>query len=179
MTKPPTPVQQKFIVHWGELGTRWGINRTVAQIYAILYITGEVLAADEIVEALGVARSNVSTSLRELQGWGVIRVVHRIGDRRDHFESIHDVWEMFRVIVEERRKREIEPIVAILWECQKQAAADPGTEQVSLKRLTELLSFFELTSAWYEQIRRVPTNVGIQIMKQGDRVVKLLLRIPD
>src|ERR1700739_1947938 len=97
-----TPVQQKFILHWGEMGTRWGINRTVAQIHALLFISARPLAADEIVEALAVARSNVSTSLRELQGWGIVRVVHVIGDRRDHFESLRDVFEMFRIIVEQR-----------------------------------------------------------------------------
>src|SRR5262245_1872067 len=101
-----TAVQQRFILHWGEMGTRWGINRTVAQIHALLFLSPRPLNAEEIATTLGVARSNVSTSLRELQGWGIVRVAHLLGDRRDHFESMKDVWEMFRLIVDERRKRE-------------------------------------------------------------------------
>src|ERR671918_2179719 len=96
-------VQQKFILHWGEMGTRWGINRTVAQIHALLYISSHPLHAEEIAETLSIARSNVSTSLRELQGWRIVKVVHLLGDRRDHFESMKDVWEMFRIILDERK----------------------------------------------------------------------------
>src|SRR5918995_2827107 len=99
-----TPIQQKFIVHWGEMGTRWGINRTVAQVHALLFLSPRPLNAEEIATTLGVARSNVSTSLRELQGWHIVRVTHILGDRRDHFESMKDVWEMFRVIVEQRKR---------------------------------------------------------------------------
>jgi DNA-binding transcriptional regulator GbsR (MarR family) len=171
--KALTPVQEKFILHWGEMGTRWGINRTVAQIHALLYITNEALPADEIVQLLDVARSNVSTSLRELQGWGIVRVVHKIGDRRDHFESMHDVWEMFRVIVEERRKREIEPTLAILRECHEQAVSE-SSDAFTRKRLGELLEFFEVCSGWYEQMRRIPTKAGIQLLKQGNRILKVL-----
>src|SRR5689334_17871086 len=95
-----TPIQRRFVVTWGEMGAKWGINRTVAQIHALLYLSPRPLQAEEIATTLGVARSNVSTSLRELQGWGIVRVVHILGDRRDHFESMKDVWEMFRIIVE-------------------------------------------------------------------------------
>ena len=101
------PVNQKFILHWGEMGTRWGINRTVAQIHALLFLSEKPLPADEIAQTLGIARSNVSTSLRELQNWGIVRIVHVLGDRRDHFESMKDVFAMFRVIARERKKREI------------------------------------------------------------------------
>src|SRR5580693_8258054 len=114
---PLTPVQQKFILHWGEMGTRWGINRTVAQIHALLYISPKPLHAEEIVEALSVARSNVSTSLKELQGWGIVKMVHVLGDKRDHFESMKDVWEMFRVVLDERKRREIDPTLGMLREC--------------------------------------------------------------
>src|SRR5687767_731583 len=110
-------IQQKFILHWGEMGTRWGINRTVAQIHALLFLSPEPLHAEEIAETLGVARSNVSTSLRELQGWGIVRVVHQLGDRRDHFESLKDVWELFQVIADQRKRREIDPTMALLREC--------------------------------------------------------------
>src|SRR5688572_31282026 len=101
-----TAVQEKFILHWGEMGARWGINRTVAQIHALLFLSPKPLNAEEIAEALTVARSNVSTSLRELQGWGIIRVVHVMGDRRDHFERVKDVWELFRLVLDERKRRE-------------------------------------------------------------------------
>ena len=98
-------VQQKFILHWGEMGTRWGINRTVAQIHALLFLSPQPLNAEQISETLGVARSNVSTSLKELQGWGIVKLVHVLGDKRDHFESMKDVWEMFRVVLDERKRR--------------------------------------------------------------------------
>src|SRR5437588_6191580 len=98
-----SPVQKKFILHWGEMGTRWGINRTVAQIHALLFLSPKPLTAEEIAETLEVARSNVSTSLRELQGWGIVKVVHVLGDRRDYFESLKDVWEMFRIVCQERK----------------------------------------------------------------------------
>ena len=104
-----SPTAEKFILHWGEMGTRWGVNRTVAQIHALLYISPRPLPADEICATLSVARSNVSTSIRELQGWGIIKTSQVLGDRRDHFESMTDVWEMFRVIMDERKKREIDP----------------------------------------------------------------------
>src|SRR5438067_4000412 len=141
--QPLSPVQQKFVLHWGEMGARWGINRTVAQVHALLFISDGPLNADEIVEALGVARSNVSTSLRELQGWRIVKVVHVIGDRRDHFESMKDVWEMFRVIVEERKRREIDPTLAILRECVAEAEKAKSTDETTKERLSALLGFFE------------------------------------
>src|SRR3954452_809186 len=102
-----TPVQQKFILHWGKMGAQWGINRTVAQIHALLYISPTPIDAETIATTLGVARSNVSTSLRELEGWGIVRMIHVLGDRRDHYESLKDVWEMFRIVLDERKKREL------------------------------------------------------------------------
>src|SRR6201993_1563522 len=115
------PISEKFILHWGEMGARWGINRTVAQIHALLYLSAKPLHAEEIVETLGVARSNVSTSLKELQGWGIVRMVHVMGDKRDHFESMKDVWEMFRAVLDERKRREIDPTLAMLRECIAEA----------------------------------------------------------
>src|SRR2546430_859333 len=122
---PLTPVAQKFILHWGEMGTRWGINRTVAQVHALLFLSPRPVPADEIAETLAVARSNVSTSLRELQGWRIVRVVHVLGDRRDHFESIKDVWEIFRIVSEERKRREIDPTLRVLDECVQEVKANP------------------------------------------------------
>src|SRR6266542_2557883 len=123
-----SPMQQQFILHWGEMGTRWGINRTVAQIHALLYLSPKPLNAHDLVETLAVARSNVSTSLKELQGWGIVKLVHVMGDKRDHFESMKDVWEMFRVVLDERKKREIDPTVAMLRECIAEADGDQETD---------------------------------------------------
>src|SRR5215207_3916088 len=120
-----TPIQQKFILHWGEMGAKWGINRTVAQIHALLFLSARPLNAEEIAGTLGVARSNVSNSLRELQGWGIVKVTHILGDRRDHFESMKDVWEMFRIILEERKRREIDPTLEVLRQCVAESKASP------------------------------------------------------
>lgn len=170
-----SPVQRKFILHWGEMGTRWGINRTVAQVHALLFITAIPLPADEIVELLSVARSNVSTSIKELLGWGIIRVVHVAGDRRDHFESMRDVWEMFRVIVEERKKREIDPTLVLLRECVAEVAKRKSpADAVAKERLGELLNFFETMTGWYSQMRKMPTGVMLKAVKLGDNVFKLL-----
>src|SRR6266403_1081281 len=114
-------VAQKFVLHWGEMGSRWGINRTVAQIHALLFLSPKPLDAEEIAQTLNVARSNVSNSLRELQGWGIVRVVHILGDRRDHFESMKQVWEMFRTVLDERKKRETDPTLHMLRECVGEA----------------------------------------------------------
>jgi DNA-binding transcriptional regulator GbsR (MarR family) len=168
------PVQQKFVLHWGEMGTRWGINRTVAQTHALLFISAKPLNADDIVETLGVARSNVSTSLKELQGWGIVKRVHVLGDQRDHFESMKDVWEMFRVVLDERKKREIDPTMRMLQECIDEAEKDKETDEYTEQRLRDLHSFFEMTTAWYTQIRHWPTAAMIKFVKLGDKVLKLL-----
>ena len=169
-----TPIQQKFILHWGEMGARWGINRTVAQIHALLYLSDRPLNAEEIAATLGVARSNVSNSLRELQGWGIVRVTHILGDRRDHFDSLKDVWEMFRIIVEERKKRETDPVLSMLRDAvadaKKPGAADPYTRE----RLADMLQFFELMTTWTEQTRKLPTSAVVRMVKMGDRLGKLL-----
>ena len=169
-----TPVTERFVLHWGEMGTRWGINRTVAQIHALLYISPHPLHAEEIAGTLSVARSNVSTSLRELQGWRIIKVVHMLGDRRDHFESMKDVWEMFRVVFEERKRREIDPTLAVLKDCVQEARgstpADPNTEE----RLQELLNFMETMSNWYDQVRKIPVSSLLRIIKLGNKIQKLV-----
>src|ERR1051325_3890963 len=141
-------VQQKFILHWGEMGTRWGINRTVAQIHALLYISPKPLHAEEIAETLNVARSNVSTSLKELQGWRIVKLVHVLGDKRDHFESMKDVWEMFRIVLDERKRREIDPTLQVLRESIAEAEKDRETDEYTEERLKELRDFFETTTTW-------------------------------
>lgn len=169
-----SPLQQKFILHWGEMGTRWGINRTVAQVHALLFIAAEPLPADRITDLLGVARSNISNSIKELQGWGIVHVVHLAGDRRDHFKSMEDVWEMFRVVLDERKKREIDPTLAILRECMAEAEKSKPAERVTRERLGALLAFFEKTTAWYEQMRPIPTSTAIKVLNMGNRVLKLM-----
>jgi DNA-binding transcriptional regulator GbsR (MarR family) len=155
------------------MGARWGINRTVAQIHALLYLSPNPLTAEEIAETLSVARSNVSNSLRELQGWGIVKIVHVMGDRRDHFESMKDVWEMFRTIMDERKKRESDPTLNMLRESvaeMKSSQADAYTRE----RLTDMLAFFESMTTWYEQTRKMPTPAVIKLCKLGDKVAKLL-----
>jgi DNA-binding transcriptional regulator GbsR (MarR family) len=169
-----SPVQQKFILHWGEMGTRWGINRTVAQIHALLFISPKPLHAEDIADTLQVARSNVSTSLKELQGWGIIRRVHVLGDARDHFESMKEVWDMFRVVLDERKKREIDPTLTVLRDCILEAEKDKETDEYTEQKLRELADFFETTTAWYAQIRQWPTAALTKFVKLGDKARKLL-----
>ena len=171
---PLSPVQQKFVLHWGEMGTRWGINRTVAQIHALLFISPKPLDAEDIVQALGVARSNVSNSLKELQGWGIVKRVHVMGDSRDHFESMKDVWEMFRLVLDERKKREIDPTERLLRECIAEAEKDKETDKYTEQKLRELADFFNTTTAWYGQIRQWPTGALAKFVKAGDKIRNLL-----
>src|SRR5215468_90509 len=168
-----SPVQQKFILHWGEMGTRWGINRTVAQIHALLYISPKPLNAEEIVDTLDVARSNVSNSLRELQSWGIVKLVHVMGDKRDHFESMKDVWDMFRMVLDERKRREIDPTLAMLRECISEAE-QAKTDKYTSDRLRNLVEFFETTTAWYGQVRSWPTSALSKFVKLGDKIRKLI-----
>lgn len=169
-----SPVARKFILHWGEMGARWGINRTVAQIDALLFISPRPLNAEEIAAALEVARSNVSNSLRELQGWGIVRVVHQVGDRRDYFEALKDVWETFQQVMDERKRREVDPTIALLRECAAEAKKAGPSENYASGRLGDLLDFFETTSGWYEQMRKLPTPAIVRFMKYGDKIRRLL-----
>ena len=169
-----SPVQQKFILHWGEMGTRWGINRTVAQIHALLFISERPLNAETIAAALVVARSNVSTSLKELQGWGIVKRVHVMGDSRDHFESIKDVWEMFRVVMDERKKREFDPTERLLRQCIAEAEKDKETDEYTEQKLRELADFFQTTADWYSQVRQWPTSAIAKLLKTGDKLRKLI-----
>jgi DNA-binding transcriptional regulator GbsR (MarR family) len=169
-----SPVQQKFILHWGEMGAKWGINRTVAQVHALLYISPQPLPADEITDTLSVARSNVSGSLKELQGWGIVKMVHVLGDRRDHFETHKDVWEMFRIVLDERKKREIDPTLALLDECLAELGQEKQPDPFTRERLEALREFFQTTSAWYAQVKKWPTQALVRFVKLGDKVLKLL-----
>lgn len=169
-----SPVEQRFVLHWGEMGTRWGINRTVAQVHALLYLAPQPLNAEQIQETLGVARSNVSNSLKELQGWGIVKLVHLPGDRRDHFESMKDVWEMFRVVLDERKKRELDPTLTMLQSCIEDAAADKATSEYSEQRLREMHEFFQTSTAWYASLRKWPTETLRKLARMGDKALKAL-----
>lgn len=169
-----TAVQEKFILHWGEMGARWGINRTVAQVHALLFLSPKPLNAEELTETLSVARSNVSNSIRELQGWGIVKLVHVMGDRRDHFESMKDPWEMFRVVLDERKKREIDPTLTMLREALIDLENEKQKDAYTMERLKSLQDFFETTSSWYNQIRQWPTNVLVKFIRLGDKALKLL-----
>jgi len=168
------PEVEAFILHWGEMGTNWGVNRSVAQIHALLFISPKPLNAEEIAETLNVARSNVSTSLKELQGWGIVKLIHVLGDKRDHFESMKDVWEMFRVVLDERKRREIDPTMRILRECIADAEKGKETDKYTEERLRELHDFFDTTTAWYLQVRQWPTAAMVKFVKLGDKVLKVL-----
>jgi len=171
-----TPVMEKFILHWGEMGTRWGVNRTVAQIHALLYLSEEPLDAENITETLGVARSNVSTSLKELQSWGLVKTVHVLGDRRDHFVSHKDLWDISRVIIEERKKREIDPTITMLRQCALESDDDKVTDKVVKERIEKTLQFLDMMSEWYDQMKDIPTPTLTRLMKAGAKITGFLSR---
>ncbi len=164
---------QKFILHWGEMGTRWGVNRTVAQIHALLYLAGKPLPADEIADTLGVARSNVSNSIRELQAWNLAKLVHVMGDRRDHFECSTDIWELSRTIVRERQERELMPTIAMLRELlnHPEIMLD-GVERAN--RMREMLAMLETMTVWSGEMLRLDTETLTKVLKLGAKIQKLI-----
>jgi DNA-binding transcriptional regulator GbsR (MarR family) len=166
--------QKQFVLHWGEMGTRWGINRTVAQIHALLHVSATPLTAEEIAGALSVARSNVSTSIRELQGWGLVRPVHVLGERRQHFESMKDVWEMFRIIIDQRKRREIDPTLEVLRLCISELENGDTKDDYTKERLQEIYDFFADVDALYVDIRKFPVSTIRGIVKARGSVRKLL-----
>jgi len=172
-----SPTLSRFVLHWGEMGTRWGVNRTVAQIHALLFITGRPMHAEEIADTLSVARSNVSTSIRELQGWNLVRLVHLAGDRRDHFETSTDVWELLRTVVRERQRREIAPTIEVLRElmADPSISRDPAQSKVRIRETLELL---ETLTAWSDEMLRLDTDTLTKVLKLGARIKKLLGRNP-
>lgn len=170
-----SPTLSRFVLHWGEMGTRWGVNRTVAQIHALLYINGRPMHAEEITETLGVARSNVSNSIRELQGWNLVKLVHIAGDRRDHFETSTQVWELFRIIVRERQRREIAPTIEVLAELLADPAVSRDPTEAKL-RMRETLEFLQTLTAWSDEMLRLDTDTLSKVLKLGAKVKKLLGR---
>lgn len=169
-----SPTMEKFVLHWGEMGSRWGVNRTVAQIHALLYLSERPLTAETIAETLGVARSNVSTSLRELQSWGLVKVVHELGDRRDHFVSQKDVWDIFMTILEGRKERELDPTLTTLRQCVLDSESDAQTTPEATARMNDTLEFLEQLLGWYEQMRGLDRETLVKLMKMGARIQSLL-----
>ena len=169
-----SPAVERFILHWGDLGGQWGVNRSVAQIHALLYLSERPLTAEDIAETLSLARSNVSNSIKELMAW---RLIHRVpvrGDRRDHFEAETDIWEMVTRIAQGRKEREIDPAAEALRACMAEAERDDQISPVAIKRLEEMLDFVETINRWYEQMLGVPKPALIALIKMGSKVTSLL-----
>lgn len=168
-----TDTARRFVIHWGEMGSAWGVNRTVSQIHALLYYHGRPLNAEELADTLSVARSNVSTSLKELQNWGLVRVTHALGDRRDYFETSNDVWDLFRTIVRERKEREFDPTTRLLADL----VADPGFENEAADtqdRVRETLRFMESLGAWADEMLRLSPSTLQKVLKLGASVQRLV-----
>jgi DNA-binding transcriptional regulator GbsR (MarR family) len=171
MTLPP--LIQSFVLHFGEMGSRWGISRTVGQIYALLFVSDRPLNAEEIVAALGISRSNVSMSLKELQGWNLLRVKHIPGDRRDFFETPQDVWAILRVLAEERKKREIDPTLTVLRDLMMTAPTS-AEERHAQGRMRDMHEMIELLTGWYADVQRLETERLVQLLQLGAKVSKVL-----
>ena len=169
-----SPTMQKYVLHWGEMGTRWGVNRTVAQIHALLFLSNSPLPAEDIADTLIVARSNVSNSLKELQSWGLVRITHLAGDRRDHFVALQDVWEIFRVIMEERKRREIDPTLTVLRECILEADEDAGLDAATRVKMEQVLGFMEMLTTTYDDYKHLPPNTLKRFLKMGGKIAKFL-----
>lgn len=160
---------KRFIIRWGEMGTRWGINRTIAQIHGLLFISEYPLNAEDITMILDVARSNVSTGLKELMNWGLVKSVHKAGDRRDHFEAIKDIWEVSTLILDQRKKQEIDPTINLLKECLSEYETKTSRSEnlYTKKKLKEMLSFFETMAGWYSQVRKMPVAKVLNFINLG------------
>lgn len=169
-----TPTTQRCILHWGEMAGRWGVSRSVAQIHALLFLAPGPLTADEIATTLAIARSNVSVSLKELQSWDLVNVTHVLGDRRDYFQARKDIWEVLTMIMDGRKKREIDPTLQMLRECAADAKRDHETPQEVKERVASMLEFLEETSGWYDQVRSMPRATLLKLMRMGTRVAKIV-----
>lgn len=168
------PEAQAFILHWGEMGSQWGVNRSVSQVHALLYLSDRPLHAEEICEALGLARSNVSTALKELQSYRIVRRSHVAGDRRDHFIAESDLWELLTNVVTERKRREVDPTIAML---DKLAAELRGRNDVPAhvrERIVRMQEFMGTLAGWYDDVRRLPKSTLVTLMKLGSKVARLI-----
>lgn len=167
------PLSQSFVLHFGEMGNRWGMNRTVGQIYAVLFISDRALNADEIVEKLGVSRSNVSMGLKELQGWRLVRLAHLPGDRRDYFSAPEDVWSIFQTLAEERQRREVEPTLSLLRVALLESP-DSVEERHAQARMREMYELMEMVTDWFAEVRKLSPATLMGLMALGGKVSRLL-----
>lgn len=172
--RPLSPVIERFVLHWGEMGTHWGVNRSVAQIHALLYVSSKPMTAEAIAETLGLARSNVSNSLKELLGWNLIRRVHVLGDRRDHFEAEADLWQMLMNIAEGRKKREIDPTIEVMNLCVEEAAGNKSVTALERERITAMRNFVTTMDKWYSDMASVPQGKMLALMKMGKAIMKFV-----
>nr|WP_315219009.1 GbsR/MarR family transcriptional regulator [uncultured Duganella sp.] len=170
---PLTPLAQRFIMHFGEMGSRWGINRTVGQIYALLYVSAKPLNADEIAESLSFSRSNVSMGLKELQSWRLVKLLHKPNDRREYFEPPKDIWDIFKALLEERRRREIEPTLSMLRDALLETPSNEA-DRAAQERMREMYNLIELSSSWFDDVQRLSPETLASLMKMGSKVKKLI-----
>jgi DNA-binding transcriptional regulator GbsR (MarR family) len=168
------PALERFVLQWGDMGDEWGVNRSVSQIHGLLYLAEQPMTAEDIADTLGMARSNVSNSLKELLAWNLIRRVPILGDRRDHFEAETDIWEVAQRIAAGRKEREIDPALAALRACVAEATDDPDISAVAAKRLKDMLAFTELVDRWYTQMLKVPRPRLVALLRLGEKIVNLL-----
>jgi DNA-binding transcriptional regulator GbsR (MarR family) len=166
-----TPLQQEFVLHFGEMGSRWGVNRTVGQIYALLFLSREPLNAETITDALGISRSNTSMGLKELQSWNLVRLKHFQGDRRDYFTTPEDLWEIVRILVAERKKREIDPTLTKLGELEM---AGPAGDDYAEARIAELREMIEMMTGFYAEMEKLETERLVKLMTMGQRIAGLI-----
>ncbi len=168
------PDAKAFILHWGEMGTHWGVNRSVAQIHALLYLSADPITAEDIAEALTLARSNISTGLKELMAYNIVRRVHVDGDRRDHFVAETDLWEMLMRISAERKRREIDPTIALIAELSERLAQDEAAPKHLRERITRMHEFMDTLGGWYDQVRRLPKPSLVTLMKMGGKIARFV-----
>lgn len=168
-----SPATQNFILHWGEMGAKWGVNRSVAQIHALLHVMPDPMTAEDISETLNLARSNVSNGLKELQAWKLVKVSRQLGDRRDHFTSVRDMFDLVTVVIEGRREREYAPTLAALKAVAEEAETD-GTPKKVRGRIRETLDTMQLFDDWYRDVSRLPRAVQLSAVKLGARIAKFL-----
>ena len=171
-----TPIVEKFVLHWGEMGNRWGVNRSVSQIHGLLYLTQKPMTEDEICEELNIARSNVSNSLKELQNLGLVHKAPVIGDRRDHFTALKDVQETFNVIVENRKQREIDPTLSLLRSLADESSRETQTDPHVKQQIGDMLQFVDQMSDWYEEVKKVPNETLMKMVNMGSKIIRLVGR---
>jgi DNA-binding transcriptional regulator GbsR (MarR family) len=171
------PLTQRFVLHFGEMGSRWGINRTVGQIYALLYVSAKPLNADEVGEALAFSRSNVSMGLKELQSWSLVRLIHQPNDRREYFQAPEDVWAIFRTLAKERRKREIDPTLSMLRDALMEQPSAPEDFHAQ-ERMRQMHAFIELMTDWLDDVQKMDSATLASLMKMGS-TVQMLIQAKD